>query len=81
MRNQPRLPRGCIATKSKRREFAAPENAAVWAIEIERRVGAYDRGELPAVDRGEALDHIRQAVADFRAQGGFLNVRMVPQSA
>lgn len=48
--------------------FATPELAAAWAVEIERRVEAYDRGEFSAADRDSALSRIRQALAEFRAR-------------
>jgi putative addiction module component (TIGR02574 family) len=51
-------------------DFATPELAAAWGAEIERRVGAYERGELPAEEMEVALAHIRQQLADFRSRKG-----------
>lgn len=48
--------------------FASPELAEEWAAEIERRVAAYDRGEMPAADKDSTLAHVRQALSDFRAR-------------
>jgi putative addiction module component (TIGR02574 family) len=48
--------------------FATPELTEAWAVEIERRISAYDRGELPATDGDSALNRVRQALADFRAR-------------
>ena len=47
--------------------FATPEIAAAWATEIERRVTAHDRGELPAADMNAVLARLRQRLADHRA--------------
>lgn len=49
-------------------EFATPEIAAAWSAEIDRRIAAYDRGETTAVSFDAALDHLRQALAERRAQ-------------
>ena len=51
-----------------RGEFATPEAAAAWAEEIERRVAAYDRGELPAAGVATALERIRSQLANHRAR-------------
>jgi putative addiction module component (TIGR02574 family) len=48
--------------------FSTPETAAAWAVEIERRIEAYDRGELPASDMETALQNIRQHLANHRAR-------------
>jgi putative addiction module component (TIGR02574 family) len=47
--------------------FASPEIAEAWVAEIERRLTAYDRGEIKAI-KGTGLGHIRQQLADRRAQ-------------
>jgi len=47
--------------------FASPEIAAAWADEIGRRLAAYDRGEIQAVDADEALIRIRQQLAEHRS--------------
>ena len=48
-------------------EFATPEIAAAWSEEIDRRLAAYQRGETKAVTVDQALDHIRQSLAECRA--------------
>lgn len=48
-------------------EFATPEIAAAWSEEIDRRLATYDRGETKAVTVDQALDHIRQSLAEQRA--------------
>jgi hypothetical protein len=45
-------------------DFSTPELAAEWADEIERRIAAYDRGELTGVDFNAALDRIQQQLAE-----------------
>jgi putative addiction module component (TIGR02574 family) len=47
--------------------FASPEIAEAWAEEIERRLAAYDRGEIKAID-GTSLDHLRRQLAERRAK-------------
>ena len=47
-------------------QLAAPEIAAAWSQEIDRRIAAYDRGESTAVEFDAALDHMRQALAARR---------------
>lgn len=47
-------------------EFVSPDIAAAWSEEIDRRLAAYDRGETQAVDFDQALDHLRQVLADRR---------------
>ena len=49
-------------------DFATAELAAEGGSEIECRVGAYDRGELPAQEMDAALTQIREQLADFRAR-------------
>ncbi|HEX3656196.1 MAG TPA: addiction module protein [Pirellulales bacterium] len=49
-------------------EFATPEVAAAWVAEIERRVVAYDRGELQAAGVETAIERIRSQLADHRAR-------------
>jgi putative addiction module component (TIGR02574 family) len=48
--------------------FASPELAEEWAAEIERRVAAYDRGEMSAGDKESTLAYMRKALSDFRAR-------------
>jgi len=47
--------------------FATPEIAAAWATEIERRVAAHDRGELPAGEMDAVLARLRQQLAKHRS--------------
>jgi putative addiction module component (TIGR02574 family) len=47
-------------------EFATPEIAAQWAAEIERRIEAYDRGDMHAAAFDTVLDRIRQHLAEHR---------------
>jgi hypothetical protein len=47
--------------------FASPEIAAAWAVEIERRIGAYDRGEIQAEEVGPAIERLRQYLRKVRA--------------
>ncbi|MEX0675511.1 MAG: addiction module protein [Pirellulales bacterium] len=47
--------------------FATPEIAAAWAAEIERRVAAYDRGDLEALPGDTAIDRIRERLEQYRA--------------
>ncbi len=48
--------------------FASPEIAAAWAAEVERRLAAYERGEMTAVDADVALKNIRKRLAERRAR-------------
>lgn len=47
--------------------FASPEIEKAWAEEIERRLAAYDRGEIKAIDADMALDRLREKLAARRA--------------
>jgi putative addiction module component (TIGR02574 family) len=47
--------------------FATPEIAAAWIAEIERRIAAHDRGELPASDMETALQNMRRHLEQHRA--------------
>jgi len=47
--------------------FATPEIAAAWAAEIERRVAAYDRGEIEALPGDTAIERIRERLEQYRA--------------
>lgn len=47
--------------------FASPEIEEAWAEEIERRLAAYDRGEVKALE-GTSLTRIRQQLAERRAE-------------
>jgi putative addiction module component (TIGR02574 family) len=48
--------------------FATAELEAAWSAEIDRRIEAYDRGEVQAVDFETALARIRQHLADHRSR-------------
>ena len=45
-------------------EFSTPEIAAACAMEIRKRIEAYDRGEVTAVPVDTAFERIRQFLAD-----------------
>ena len=47
--------------------FASPEFGEAWAVEIERRIAAYDRGEIPADDANAVMRRLREKLADRRA--------------
>jgi Putative addiction module component len=48
--------------------FATPEIAAAWAVEIEQRLAAYDRGEIQAIGADASLDRLRRHVEQHRAR-------------
>ena len=48
-------------------DVASRELAALWATELERRIAAFDRGEVQASDMNEAMDRIRGQLEKFRA--------------
>lgn len=48
--------------------FATEEIAAAWSEEIERRIAAYDRGEVTVLPADVALDSIRKRLEEFRAR-------------
>lgn len=48
-------------------DFANTEISAEWATEIDRRIEAYDRGEVQASDGIDALERIRERLAAHRA--------------
>ncbi len=47
--------------------FASQEVATAWAAEIERRIEAYDRGEVHADDVGPVIERLRQYLRKVRA--------------
>ncbi len=47
-------------------EFATKEIAHAWDAEITRRLEAYDRGEVQALDAVAAIERIRQYLVDRR---------------
>ena len=48
---------------------ATAEIAADWSAEIDRRIEAYDRGDVTAADAGTAFVHrFRQHSADYRSR-------------
>jgi putative addiction module component (TIGR02574 family) len=47
--------------------FATPEIAAAWIAEIERRIAAYDRGEIEALPGDTAIERIRERLERYRA--------------
>ena len=46
--------------------FSSPEIGEVWSNEINRRITSYDRGETPTVDFDKSLEHLKQAIAEYR---------------
>jgi uncharacterized membrane protein len=42
----------------------------VWSHEINRRIAAYDRGETTSLGFEEALDRVKQALAEHRSRRG-----------
>ncbi len=48
--------------------FASDEIASAWALEIERRIDAYDRGEAKAVGAEVALERLRKQLSEHRAR-------------
>ncbi len=51
-------------------QFASPEIAAAWTAEIDRRIEAYERGEVQASDAESSIARMRQYLADHRARKG-----------
>jgi len=48
--------------------FSSAEIAAEWASEVDRRIDAYDRGEVQANDIEGVVDRLRQQLAEHRAR-------------
>ena len=49
-------------------QFASPEIAAAWTAEIDRRIDAYERGELQASDADASIARMRGFLAGHRAR-------------
>ncbi|MGE3639619.1 MAG: addiction module protein [Pirellulales bacterium] len=49
-------------------QFASPEIAAAWTAEIDRRIAAYERGELQAADAELSVERMRAFLADHRTR-------------
>jgi hypothetical protein len=47
-------------------EFASPEIAAAWTAEIDRRIAAYERGDVQALDAATSVDRMRRYLAEHR---------------
>jgi putative addiction module component (TIGR02574 family) len=47
---------------------ATAEIEAAWSAEIDRRIAAYDRGDVQSADFETALARIRQHLADHRGR-------------
>jgi putative addiction module component (TIGR02574 family) len=56
-----------VLEQSLAQEFTTPEIALAWTKEIDRRLDAYDRGEIQAVDAQTAMDEMRRKLAEHRA--------------
>jgi putative addiction module component (TIGR02574 family) len=52
----------------ERERFASPAIAAAWTAEIDRRIEAYERGELRASDDRESVGRMRRFLAKHRAR-------------
>ena len=48
--------------------FATPEIAAAWAEEVERRIAAYDHGDVKAAGTDVAIDRMRRHLAEHRTR-------------
>jgi putative addiction module component (TIGR02574 family) len=48
--------------------FASAEIAAAWTAEIDRRILAYEQGELQAVDTDASIARMRDFLANHRAR-------------
>ena len=48
--------------------FATPEIAAAWAEEVERRIAAYDRGDVKAAGADVAIERMRRHLAEHRTR-------------
>jgi putative addiction module component (TIGR02574 family) len=49
-------------------EFASGEIAAAWTAEIDRRIAAYERGELKSSDAHSSIERMRSFLAEHRAR-------------
>jgi Putative addiction module component len=49
-------------------QFASPDIAAGWTAEIDRRIAAYERGELQASDAEASSERMRGFLADHRVR-------------
>ncbi|MBX9787957.1 MAG: addiction module protein [Pirellulales bacterium] len=47
--------------------FFTLEIAAAWASEVERRIEAFERGDIKAVDADTAIERMQQHLAALRA--------------
>jgi putative addiction module component (TIGR02574 family) len=49
-------------------EFASPEIAAAWTAEIDRRIAAYERGEVQVSDANASIARMRRYLTEHRAR-------------
>jgi len=49
-------------------QFASPEIAAAWTAEIDRRIAAYERGELQAAEATSSIERMRDYLSAHRAR-------------
>jgi hypothetical protein len=47
-------------------ELASPELVTAWSAEIDRRIAAYERGEVEASDADAAVTRMRRFLAEHR---------------
>lgn len=45
-----------------------PEVAKAWSAEIDRRIAAYDRGEIEALDANTMIERVQKRLEERRAQ-------------
>jgi len=53
-----------VSANSNEGTFATPELAAKWSAEIDRRITAYQRGEMKAQDSDTAMQELRNYLQD-----------------
>ncbi|MFO0940832.1 MAG: addiction module protein [Pirellulales bacterium] len=46
----------------------SPESAELWSNEIDRRVAAYERGELASIEFEQSLQQLRVAISQHRQE-------------
>jgi len=67
-----RLEQSLLEQTQEKSGCVSPEIAAAWAQEIERRVAAYDRGEVRTEDADVVLRRMRTFLKEHRRQSAEL---------
>ena len=49
-------------------QFASPELASAWTAEIDRRLAAYEHGEIQASDADASIKRMRRYLDDHRSR-------------